>query len=436
MNKTTLQNVGSKVTGKIGTYTVSGSDLANLAVYSYNNINKFVYVKTSGGTYTYNGSWGNFEGESTGVSGAVIAPKSCSENLFATYSTGGTYTITIQTAQTIDNPTIDVVYVSSGLNGSSNNYQAYNDSGNSAVAINKENVGSYMYATESNKSTIVSTWNKLAIKSNDSSDMLVRVSLSFAWGTYSGGTWTPNTDALGFSPSDYYGNGFSFNSEDQSLTYNYNLQKGYCTSALFENLTLPDDVLSKITGTTALKLSVMVEAIYAVGSQLDILKLDTVPTTSKSYYTSDDIGSYTSMTKTSGMIYGDVSSSANATTFVNGLKNYVVYVTNNFPVGVRVAVALQWGTYSKGVWTAATTDAGANSTVNLGEYLTSNWEFDTSLGGYNYKCSIPGKCATAPIFASDLAALATAISNEYTSRSDTTNKYVRVVIMAETTHKV
>lgn len=454
VNATTLQNVGDyKGNGEFEISNATDATMKNLAIYSYNNINKFVYVKTTLTDKTvevkYNGTWGNFEGEDTGVSGAVIAPKSCSEKLFATAAAAtndNKYTIKVWTAQTIDNPTIDVVYVSSGLNGSGNNYQAFNDSSNNATAIDKTNAATYMYATESNKSEIVSKWNKLAIKSNDSSDMLVRVSLSFAWGTYSDNNWVPNTDALGFSPSDYYGNGFSFNSEDQSLTYNYNLQKGYCTSALFENLTLPDAVLSKIAGTTALKLSVMVEAIYAVGSQLDILKLTGTPTaTSDSYYTSDAIGTnYTSMTKTSGIITG------NASTLANELSKYVVYVTNNFPVGVRVAVALQWGTLNGTEWIPSTNAAGANSTVNLGQYLTSNWEFDKTLGGYNYKCSIPGKCATLPIFDSTILSngktlnagtsneviidsFATAIADEASNHS---GEVLRVVIMAETTHKV
>ena len=439
VDATTLKNVGEyKGNGEFEILNATEDTMKNLAIYSYNNINKFVYVKTTstGGNVTYNGTWGNFEGEDTGVSGAVIAPKSCSEKLFATATNNKTYKIKVWTAQTIDNPTINVVHVASGLNGSNNNYQAYNDSSNGAIAISKTNAATYMYATESNKSTIVSKWNNLAIKSNDSSDMLVRVSLSFAWGTYSGGTWTPNTDALGFSPSDYYGNGFSFNSEDQSLTYNYNLQKGYCTSALFENLALPADVLNKITGTTALKLSVMVEAIYAVGSQLDILKLTGTPTaTSGSYYTSDAIGTnYTSMTKTSGII------TETASEFASSLSNYVVYVTNNFPVGVRVAVALQWGKLNG---TTNTWTSSGNSTVNLGQYLSStNWEFDKTLGGYNYKCSIPGKCATLSIFDYDkLTNKATGLEQAILDASETSNHIrngdaLRVVIMAETTHKV
>lgn len=463
VNKTTLKNVGSKVSGKISTYTVSGSELANLAVYSYNNINKFVYVKTSGGTHEYNGSWGNFEGESTGVSGAVIAPKSCSELLYksGSYNTSGTYTITIQTAQTIDNATISVIKATGTLNdGTTGNYKPVDNVAGTAVATADMILEAYDgndYASLQElqqlrirkvwRQNIIKKWGNLAIKSNDSSDMLVRVSLSFAWGTYSGGTWTPNTDALGFSPSVFYGDGFSFNSEDQSLTYNYNLAKGQATSALLDFI---DTTTSGTTRETesfkmaqavvekrqALKLSVMVEAIYAVGSQLDILKLTGTPTaTSGSYYTSDAIGTnYTSMTKTSGIITGTASELASS------LSNYVVYVTNNFPVGVRVAVALQWGKLNE---TTNTWTSSGNSTVNLGQYLSStNWEFDKTLGGYNYKCSIPGKCATLSIFDYDkLTNETTGLVKAIQDASETSNYIrngdaLRVVIMAETTHKV
>lgn len=463
VNKTTLKNVGTKVGDKIGTYTVSGSELANLAVYSYNNINKFVYVKTSGDAYTYNGSWGNFEGESTGVSGAVIAPKSCSELLYksGSYNTSGTYTITIQTAQTIDNATISVIKATGTLNdGTTGNYKPVDNVAGTAVATADMILEAYDgddYASLQElqqlrirkvwRQNIIKKWGKLAIKSNDSSDMLVRVSLSFAWGTYSGGTWTPNTDALGFSPSVFYGDGFSFNSEDQSLTYNYNLAKGQATSALLDFI---DTTTSGTTRETesfkmaqavvekrqALKLSVMVEAIYAVGSQLDILKLTGTPTaTSGSYYTSDAIGTnYTSMTKTSGIITGTASELASS------LSNYVVYVTNNFPVGVRVAVALQWGKLNE---TTNTWTSSGNSTVNLGQYLSStNWEFDKTLGGYNYKCSIPGKCATLSIFDYDkLTNETTGLVKAIQDASETSNYIrngdaLRVVIMAETTHKV
>ncbi len=448
VNKTTLKNVGSKVSGKISTYTVSGSELANLAVYSYNNINKFVYVKTSGDAYTYNGSWGNFEGESTGVSGAVIAPKSCSELLYksGSYNTSGTYTITIQTAQTIDNATISVIKATGTLNdGTTGNYKPVDNVAGTAVATADMILDA---GTNYANSNIISKWGKLAIKSNDSSDMLVRVSLSFAWGTKaSDGTWTPNTDALGFSPSVFYGDGFSFNSEDQSLTYNYNLAKGQATSALLDftdtttSGTTRGTELAKMVSAInaknqALKLSVMVEAIYAVGSQLDILKLTGTPTaTSGSYYTSDAIGTnYTSMTKTSGIITGTASELASS------LSNYVVYVTNNFPVGVRVAVALQWGKLNE---TTNTWTSSGNSTVNLGQYLSStNWEFDKTLGGYNYKCSIPGKCATLSIFDYDkLTNETTGLKRAILDASETSNhirngEALRVVIMAETTHKV
>ena len=446
VDSTTLQNVGTKV--GVNKYTVSYTDMANLAVYSYNNINKLVYVKVSGGTYTYDSAWGVFEGEATGVSGTYIAPKSCSAGLFATYDSSGTYTIEILTAQTISTPTVKVIS-STSLNGSTSYYQP--------VAITetptqKTTTDLVLTAGTSYTGTnVTSTWANLAVYSDDSSDMLVRVALSFTWGTLDGNDWTQNNDALGFNPSVFYGDGFSFNSEDQSLTYNYNLSKGKATSALldFDSTAARTTELAKMVSAInakkqALKLTVMVEAIYALGSQLDILKLTSSPTAiNNSYYTSEAIGSnYTSMTQAGEIICGDVSSSASATSFVNTLSKYVVYVTNNFPVGVRIAVALQWGTYSNGVWTSATTTAGANSTTNLDSYLyyTSSagdvWAFDADLGGYNYKCSVPGKCATLPIFATDLSALATALNTEYTSRSDTTNKYVRVVIMAETTHKV
>ncbi len=457
VDSTTLQNVGTKVKVGVNKYTVSYTDMANLAVYSYNNINKLVYVKVSGGTYTYDSAWGVFEGEATGVSGTYIAPKSCSAKLFDKYDSSGKYTIEILTAQTISTPTVKVIS-STSLNGSTNYYQPATITETPTQKTTTELV--LDAGTKYTTTNITDKWANLAVYSDDSSDMLVRVALSFTWGTLNGNDWTQNNDALGFNPSVFYGDGFSFNSEDQSLTYNYNLSKGKATSALLdfdstaarttELATMVDAINAK---NQALKLTVMVEAIYALGSQLDILKIDGGQTTkSGNYYTTDELGTegtalgddvdYISMTQAGEIICGDVSSSKNATAFVNTLSKYVVYVTNNFPVGVRIAVALQWGTYSNGVWTSATTTAGANSTTNLDSYLyyTSSagdvWAFDADLGGYNYKCSVPGKCATLPIFATDLSALATALNTEYTSRSDTTNKYVRVVIMAETTHKV
>ena len=140
------------------------------------------------------------------------------------------------------------------------------------------------------------------------------------------------------------------------------------------------------------------------------------------------------MTKTSGIITGTASELASS------LSNYVVYVTNNFPVGVRVAVALQWGKLNE---TTNTWTSSGNSTVNLGQYLSStNWEFDKTLGGYNYKCSIPGKCATLSIFDYDkLTNETTGLKRAILDASETSNhirngEALRVVIMAETTHKV
>ena len=438
-----LENVSSKVKDENYTYTIPAGKGSDLYVYSYNNVNKFVYVKViTTETYTLDGAWGNFEGEKTGVSGAVISPKSKSAKLFSV-APSREFQIKVWTAQTIDNATISVIKATSALNnGTTGNYQPVDSAAGDDVTTASMILAAGTGYTDS---SITDQWSNLAIKSNDSSDMLVRVSLSFAWGTYSNSVWTPNTDALGFSPSVFYGDGFSFNSEDQSLTYNYNLSKGQATSALLDFTDTTTSGQTRATELTkmvaainaknqALKLSVMVEAIYAVGSQLDILKLTNTPTaTSDSYYTSDAIGAnYTSMTKTLGIITGSASDLAES------LSSYVVYVTNNFPVGVRVAVALQWGKLSETTWIASTSDAGANSTVNLGQYLTSNWNFDTSLGGYNYKCSIPGKCATLPIFDSTklkdstngLAALIASESKNHTG------EVLRVVIMAETTHKV
>jgi len=462
VDATTLQNVGEYK--GYGVFeipdTLTADDLENLAIYSYNNINKFVYVKTTssdGGSVTYNGTWGKFEGESTGISSTVIAPKSCSAKLFATATASKTYTIKVWTAQTIDNPTISVIKATSGLNDATGYYQPVTSPTCTQVTTASMILEAGTTYTATN---VTEKWANLAVMSNDSSDMLVRISLSFAWGAYDSttGKWTQNSDALGFSPSVFYGNGFSFNSEDQSLTYNYNLAKGQATSALLE---FPATASSETTATEeqqefakminaintkyqALKLSVMVEAIYAVGSQLDVLKIDGEQTSaSENYYTTDELGTegtalgtdgdYISMTKTSGMITGSASELASS------LSQYVVYVTNNFPVGVRIAVALQWGTLNGTTWTPSTNSAGANSSVNLGQYLDSScWTFDSTLGGYNYKCSIPGKCASMPIFSSSLLksstdGLVAAIGDEATTHG---GEVLRVIIMAETTHNV
>lgn len=431
VNKSTLQNVGTLVSGTTSTYTVSGSDATNLAIYSYNNVNKFVYVKvTSTSAFTFGSEWGQLEGEVTGVSGAVLKPKSISSKLFGTVTSSGTYTIKVWTAQIIDNPTVSVVKATSGLNGASNNYVASTNATASAITQTSELVLSA--TTSATANTIKEKWGNLAVKSGDTSEMLVRVSLSFSWGTLSGQTWTASNDELGFSPSAFYGNGFSFNSEDQSLTYNYNLACGACSSALLEfdnDTTELATMVSKINEkNSALKLTIMVEAIYAVGSQLDIWRLESTPTASGNYYTTEAIGiNYISMTKVSGIISGTASELA------DDLSNYVVYATNNFPVGIRVAVALQWGTYSNGTWTPATS---ANSSVNIGEYLTDKWTWDDELGGYNYVCSIPGKCATLAIFDSTkLAGLATELSDSEETSAHS-GEVLRVVIMAETTHKI
>lgn len=442
-----LNNLGTLASGTTDTYNLTANQ--NPYIYSYNNVDKFVYVKvTTTGTFAFNSAWGQLEGEVTGVSGAVITPKSCSAQLFAT-APNVAYTVKVWTAQKIDNPTISVVKAN-GLKTSTGNYQPAKsgDTGfsitDSQIEIQDLVLGATTTATNSD---VTGKWGNLAIKSDDDSDMLVRVSLSFSWGTLSNNVWTPSTDELGFSPSKFYGKGFSFNSEDQSLTYNYNLSKGQCTSALLDfsyDSTELVTMVAKINAKNqALKLTIMVEAIYAVGSQLDILRLNGGQGTpsNTNYYTTEELGTeqtdtttngYKSMTKNMNIIYG------NASALATELGKYVVYATNNFPVGIRVAVALQWGTYNSttGVWTPA---SSPNSSVDLGQYIdTAHWEFDDELGGYNYKCSIPGKCATLPIF-SDSAltnsstGLAAKIGTESSSHS---GQVLRVVIMAETTHKI
>lgn len=441
-----LSNLGTLVTNTTDTYNLNANQ--NPYIYSYNNVDKFVYVKvTTTGAFTFNSAWGQLEGEVTGVSGAVIAPKSCSAQLFAT-APNAAYTVKVWTAQKIDNPTISVVKAN-GLKTSTGNYQPAK-SGDSGFSITDNQITTddlvLAATTSATTTTVTNQWGNLAIQSNDDSDMLVRVSLSFSWGTLTNNVWTPSTDELGFSPSEFYGKGFSFNSEDQSLTYNYNLSKGQCTSALLDfsySSTELTTMVNKINAKNqALKLTIMVEAIYAVGSQLDILRLNGGQGTpsNTNYYTTEELGTeqtntttngYKSMTKNMNIIYGS------ATNLASELSKYVVYATNNFPVGIRVAVALQWGTYNSttGAWTPA---SSPNSSVDLGQYIdTTYWEFDDELGGYNYKCSIPGKCATLPIFSnSALTNSSTGLAAKIAADTGHASDVLRVVIMAETTHKI
>ena len=117
---------------------------------------------------------------------------------------------------------------------------------------------------------------------------------------------------------------------------------------------------------------------------------------------------------------------ANSTTL--DWNKYLVYVKNNFPLGVKVSLALQWGTLDGTTWTP---DAkNPHSTINIYEYISSDWTFNADIGGAEYNYSVPGNAATQPLFDSTgLSQLKSAINNEASGRTT-----VRLVVIVGTTH--
>ena len=168
----------------------------------------------------------------------------------------------------------------------------------------------------------------------------------------------------------------------------------------------------------------MIEAIYAEGSQFDVIYGGTkVGDADDNYYISLD--GYTSMVETGEKITYTVGGALN-------WDKYLVYVKNNFPLGVKVSLALQWGTYNEGtkVWTPDKTNP--HSTINIYQYISSDWTFNADIGGAEYKYAVPGNAATKPLFDADkLDDLKTALDSDASGR---TNQTVRLVVIVGTTH--
>lgn len=427
-----LQNVGTKNAN--GTYTITPAQASNLYVYSYNNVPKMVFVQTTGvNEASYNTSgWGYSRGDRVAIS-SVIAPKSkTTSSIYASgWTPSGNLTVKVWTAIPVETTTIGLVK-SNALKTSGDYYQPATDG--SATAVTSDSlilsVSGSLTADQ-----IKSAWGNIAIKSTDFSDLLVRASISLTWGTKSGSTWTANASQpeLGFDISKFYGKGFAYNSSDESLTYSYNLTSGQLSSALLDftlDATELNTMVNALKNNTsygnAVKLTVFAEAVYAVGSQLDVIDLSTISGgISVTEYIFNVEGAKSLVQNQEFITY-------DGTAWSHDLSQLAIYATNYFPVGIRVAVALQYGTANNTTWTPS---SDPNSTVDLNSYIdTTYWTFDAELGGYKYKYSLPGKAGTHALFTSaKIAELNTAINAELSSHSGQT---ARLVIMVETTHKV
>ena len=436
VNGTTLQNY----TSSNGVFTVPQAEVTNAKVYSYNNVPKYAYVQIMNNvtaTFASNG-WGIIEGTQTAISSSAILPKSTSNVLFANAS--GSVQLKIWSAIPVQTPTISLVQYAS-LNGASAYYVPLDVTSKSVTAKTAVNLYKNLTSANITTSDITSLWGNLAIKSSDFSDLLVRVALSFTWGSYSSNTWTADTTQpnLGFDPAVFYGDGFAYNSEDESLTYSYNLPKNHTTSAILDfnstterttalaNMVTAINTAKESSTGKMLKLTVMVEAIYAEGSQLDVFDMS-----SATKITTDDF--YLNVKNATSIVDNHILITVANPSSVSSLdwSKYSVYAKNNFPIGLRVSVALQWGTASGSTWTPSTTNP--ISSINLDDYIDKTyWIFDAEVGGYKYHCTLPGKSATKGIFKSDLSGLASAIKTESANHS---GEIVRLVIMVETTHKI
>ncbi len=423
-----LQNIGTNNNGVI---TLQKAQLTNAKVYSYNNVAKTVYVKTtvSNGTVaTYGADWAYLVGQNTAISGSAIPAKDTSSTLFdsawvASLGNGTTVNVKIWTAIPVQSPTVELVQ-QSGLGTSSTGY-------GQVLATGSTVTSSSLVVSSISDTNIKNAWSNIGIKSNDYSDLLVRVSMAFVWGSLNRETFTPNATQpnLNFNVSQYYGKGFSYVADDGSLTYIYNLQNNNVSSPILE---FPSDITafvnalntakSSITsGGNAVKLQVMVEAVYAEGSQLDVLDISSA--TSKialtDYYV--DIQGATSMTDEGAFI------TYNPNTSIDSWNNYVIYAKNNFPIGVRVSLALQWGTVSGNTWTASSNPV---STVDLSKFVSNDWTFNSTICGYEYKCALPGNSATKGLF-TNLSGLKTLIDAEAVGHS---GEVIRLIVMVDLTY--
>ena len=424
-----LQNIGTNNNGVI---TLQKAQLTNAKVYSYNNVAKTVYVKTtvSNGTVaTYGADWAYLVGQNTAISGSAIPAKDTSSTLFdSTWVAGldasATVSVKIWTAIPVQSPTVELVR-QSGLGTSSTGYGQVSATGSTVTSAS-------LVVSSISDTYIKNAWSNIGIKSNDYSDLLVRVSMAFVWGSLNGETFTPNATQpnLNFNVSQYYGKGFSYVADDGSLTYIQNLQNNKVSSPILE---FPSDITafvnalntakSSITsGGNAVKLQVMVEAVYAEGSQLDVLDISSA--TSKialtDYYV--DIQGATSMTDEGAFI------TYNPNTSIASWNNYVIYAKNNFPIGVRVSLALQWGKVSGNTWTASSNPV---STVDLSKFVSNDWTFNSTIGGYEYKCALPGNSATKGLFQSDLSGLQGLIDAEASGHS---GEVIRLIVMVDLTY--
>ena len=418
------QNIVSPFAG--GT-TISNVTLdTNSKIYSYNNVPQYIYVQTITSNNTkvdYASGWSIIEGEQIAIS-SQVAPKSSTSAIYATAPSAGAK-IKVWSAIPIQTATVSLV---SGGTPSTTDEPYGQVQVSNGTEINSSN--SYNLAISSiNADTIVSAWGNLRVKSSDYSDLIVRVAIGFEWGTKGTNSWSANATQtpLAVDLTKYVGDGFAYNKEDSTLTYVYNLSSGNATPKILNLDTATAGELATAingalptTGGKNIKLRVMIEAIYAEGSQFDVIYGGTkVGDADDNYYISLD--GYTSMVETGEKITYTVGGTLD-------WNKYLVYVKNNFPLGVKVSLALQWGTLDGTTWTPAQTNP--HSTINIYEYISSDWTFNADIGGAEYNYSVPGNAATQPLFdESGLTALKSAIDNEASGRTT-----VRLVVIVGTTH--
>ena len=434
------QNIGSAFAGGT-TKSVSGSSLSGAKIYSYNNVPQYIYVQTiTDSKVDYASGWSIIEGEQIAIS-SKVEPKASTGVIYTTAPTG-TVQIKVWSAIPIKSATVSLV--SGGTTSTTDEPygQVQVSNGTEINSLNSYNLA----ISNINATSIQDAWGNLRVKSSDYSDLIVRVAIGFEWGTKDTNSWTANSTQtpLAVDLTKYVGDGFAYNKEDSTLTYVYNLSNGNATPKL---LNLDDATAGELvtaikgalptTGGQHIKLRVMIEAIYAEGSQFDVIYGGTkVGDTNDHYYIS--LNDYTSMVETGGMITYKV-----GTDSITKLNDYLVYVKNNFPLGIKVSLALQWGSVNEsGVWEAESTTETTNphSAINIYDYIdTKYWTFNADIGGAEYNYSVPGNAATKPLFNTDatggkktLTDLATALASD--GDIDRNGQTVRLVVIVGTTH--
>ena len=424
------QNIVSAFAGgTTQTIDTSSISLSGAKIYSYNNVPQYIYVQTITSNNTkvdYASGWSIIEGEQIAIS-SEVAPKSSTSAIYATAPTG-TVSIKVWSAIPIQSATVSLVKGIADPTQTEDTPPYGQVSASGGTTVGSVDLAVAVSALSDVNNGISAKWGNLRVASNDYSDLIVRVAIGFEWGTVSGNAWVASTTQtpLAVDLTQYVGAGFAYNKEDSTLTYVYNLSNGNATPKLLD-LTNAESLVSSIKsatkpeGATYIKLRVMIEAIYAEGSQFDVIYGGTkVGDADDNYYISLD--GYTSMVETGEKI----TYTANSTTL--DWNKYLVYVKNNFPLGVKVSLALQWGTLDGTTWTP---DAkNPHSTINIYEYISSDWTFNADIGGAEYNYSVPGNAATQPLFDSTgLSQLKSAINNEASGRTT-----VRLVVIVGTTH--